>query len=250
MKLAVLMAAYNAAPYVGDALASLLQQRTAAKLQIIVVNDGSTDGTGDIVRAISAQAPEVNLVETANRGISAARNRALDEVSPDTELISMLDADDLSPAGRFARDIKHFTDDSQLGFHYGTTRMFRDISDDRLTPDTSTGKYVDLRGVQLGASLMRKSLADAVGRFDESFVQAEDTDFFFRMFQLRPRIRVVDDVCCYYRRHDRNITLQQDVSDRFYRRVIFNHIKRQKSGGAPVPDGFFDFRPFNSVDWL
>lgn len=58
MKLAVVMAAYNSAPHIGDALASLLRQRDAVDLDIIVVNDGSTDGTGDIVHRVAANSPK------------------------------------------------------------------------------------------------------------------------------------------------------------------------------------------------
>lgn len=250
MKLAVMMAAYNAAPFIEDALASLLRQRDAAQLDIIVVNDGSTDGTGDIVRRIAGEAAEVRLIETANAGVAAARNRALEAVAPGTDLVTSLDADDLSPPGRFARDIRHFATDPALDFHYGRTRMFKDIADDGLEPDLSSGRYVDYRGVQLGAALMRVSLARAIGPFDERLVQGEDTDYLFRMFQLRPTIKLDDAVCVYYRRHATNITHQIEISGSFYRRVILEHARRQRAGGAPVPPGFFEGRGIiEGLDW-
>ena len=241
--------AYNAAAYIADALASLLRQRDTARLDIIVVNDGSTDGTGEIVRNIAAEAPEIRLIETGNGGVAAARNRALEAVTPDTDLLTSLDADDLSPAGRFARDLAHFTSDPTLDFHYGRTRMFRDIAEDRLTPDVK-GRFVDVRGVQLGGALMRPALAARIGKFDERLVQGEDTDYFFRMFQLRPKIMLVGDICVYYRRHDNNITHQVEVSGSYYRRVILEHARRQRAGGAPVPEGFFEGRGIiEGLDW-
>jgi glycosyltransferase involved in cell wall biosynthesis len=248
VKIAVLMAAYNAAPYVGDALASLLQQRDAVALDVIVVNDGSTDSTGEIVRGIAARAPEVRYVETENRGISAARNRALVEVAPDTDLISVLDADDLSPAGRFARDVKQFEADPGLEFHFGRTRAFRDLGEDRLTPDTK-GRFVDIRNVQLGAMLMRLELARSIGKFDATLQQAEDTDYLFRMFQLRPKISIVDDICVYYRRHASNVTRDLKISERYHALAILEHAKRRRLGGAPVPPGFFDLQSFKDILW-
>jgi glycosyltransferase involved in cell wall biosynthesis len=249
VKIAVMIAAYNAAPFIGSALGSLLRQRDAAQLDIIVVDDGSTDGTGEIARKIAAEAPEVRVITTTNGGVAAARNRALDAVAPDTDLLNWLDADDLSPAGRFARDIRHFTDDPELDFHYGRMRMFRDAAPDGLSPDLN-GRYADLRGIQFGAALMRPRLAAAIGRYDDRLVQAEDTDFLFRMFQLRPKMLISDDICVYYRRHGGNITNRTTESSSYYRRVILAHARRLAAGGVAVPRGFFDARRvIEEIDW-
>ncbi len=239
MKIAVLVAAYNAAPYVGDALASLLRQRDAAQLDIIVVDDGSTDGTGDVVRRIAAEAGEIRLIATPNRGVAAARNEALTAVAPDTDLLTVLDADDLSPAGRLARDVACFAADPALDFLYGRMRIFRDLAPDRLAPDPA-GRYADVRGVQLGAALMRRTLAAAVGRFDEKLVQGEDTDFLLRLLQRHPKLLLTDEVCVYYRRHDSNITRDRAASAHYFRRAILAHARRQRAGGAPIPPKFFD----------
>lgn len=249
MKVAVIVAAYNAAPYVEDALASLLRQRDAAQFDIIVVNDGSTDGTGDVVRKVAAEASEVRLIETPNRGIAAARNRALDAVAPDVDLLTVLDADDLSPAGRFARDVAHFAADPALEFLYGHMRVFRDLSADRMTPDPE-GRFVDVRGIQLGAALMRRSLSAAVGRFDERLVQGEDTDFLLRLVELQPKTILTDDLCVYYRRHDGNITRDRAVAIRYFHRAVLEHARRQRAGAAPIPRGFFDgSKAVLGLDW-
>jgi glycosyltransferase involved in cell wall biosynthesis len=248
VKIAVIMAAYNAAPFIGDALASLLQQRGDAGLDIIVVDDGSTDGTGGIVRGIAGQAPEVRLFEAEHRGISAARNRALDAVSPDTDLVSVLDADDLSPAGRFKRDMRHFDNGSDLEFHYGRMRLFRDVGADGLAPDPA-GRFADLRAIQFGAALFRRSLVQRVGRFDESLEQGEDADYLFRLFHLQPRMMVVDDLCVYCRRHATNVTRNTESSMRSFARAVLRHARRQKDGGVQVPAGFFDARVLDGLEW-
>lgn len=248
MKIAVMIAAYNAAPYVGDALASLLRQRDAAQLDIIVVNDGSTDGTGDIVRTVAAEAPEVRLIETPNQGIPRTRNAALDALTPDTELVTWLDADDLSPAGRFARDIEHFAADPALEFLYGTTRIFRRTAVDPLQPDL-TDRYLDVRGIQFGAALLRKRTLDAVGRFDEALERGEDTDLLFRLFQLQPKIKVLDDICVYYRRHQTNVTNDRVGSNRYFVRALLDHIRRRRTGGISVPPGFFNCHAYREDGW-
>ncbi len=240
VKVAVMMAAYNAAPYVGDALASLLRQRDAARLDIIVVNDGSTDATGGIVRALARQAPEIRLLETPNQGVTRARNTALGALAPDTDLVTFLDADDLSPAGRLARDLPRFRDDPGLEVLYGTSRLFEQTGEDPFAPDPR-GRTMDIRGVQLAAGLYDYRLIRQVGRFDTSFAQAEDMDFMLRMFELAPRHAVTEEVCLYYRRHATNMTRQAATLRRDFSRALLQSVRRRRAnGGAPPPPGLFD----------
>jgi len=87
--ISVIVPAYNAAPYIGEAVRSVLAQ-TCPDLELIVVNDGSTDDTGDVVRSITD--PRVLVIDRTNGGVSAARNTGLD--SARGSFISFLDADD------------------------------------------------------------------------------------------------------------------------------------------------------------
>ncbi|MEQ1769118.1 MAG: glycosyltransferase [Devosia sp.] len=249
IKVAVTMPAFNAAKYIEDALASLLRQRADAKLDIIVVDDGSTDGTPDVVRRLGAQAPEIRLVERANGGVAAARNSALAAITPDTDLVTALDADDLSPPGRFDRDIAHFTADPDLDVLYASMRAFRGPAHDQLQP-VADSEQIDLRGVQLGALMMRRVLAERIGPFDETLRQCEDVDYFFRMFQLAPKTKLSDEISVYYRRHEGNITRDRQTAVAAFRQSAMRHAVRVRKGGAPVPPGFFDPRAFSAlVEW-
>jgi glycosyltransferase involved in cell wall biosynthesis len=240
VKIAILIAAYNAAPFIGDALASLLRQRDAAELDIIVVDDGSTDGTGAILARVASEAPEVRIATTPNRGIARTRNELLRMLAPDTDLVTLLDADDLSPAGRLARDLERFAEDPGLDLTYGTARLFRLVGEDPLAPDPD-GPMLDVRGVVLGCGLFRHSLIRRVGSFDESFEQGEDMDFLFRVFELEPRYRLLDDICYYYRRHGNNTTLDRAGSRRGAARAMMRAIQRRRDHGAPLmPPGIFD----------
>jgi glycosyltransferase involved in cell wall biosynthesis len=70
------MPAYNVEPYIGEALRSALAQ-TFIDLEVIVVDDGSTDGTADVAAGVAAADPRVRLVRQENRGLAGARNTAL-----------------------------------------------------------------------------------------------------------------------------------------------------------------------------
>ena len=87
----VILPAYNAAPYLPRCLDSLLAQ-TADSFELIVIDDGSTDGTGDICDAWAARDARIRVIHTENRGVSAARNRGLGEATG--EFILFCDADD------------------------------------------------------------------------------------------------------------------------------------------------------------
>jgi glycosyltransferase involved in cell wall biosynthesis len=88
-KVTVLMPAYNAAAFIGDAIRSVLAQ-TFTDFELLIIDDGSADNTGEIVR--SFQDPRVRLITQTNQGISAALNRGLSESR--SEYIARFDADD------------------------------------------------------------------------------------------------------------------------------------------------------------
>ena len=88
----VIMPAYNVAPYVGDALRSALAQ-TFTDLEVLVVDDGSTDATADVVAGIAARDPRVRLIRQPNRGLAGARNTGLRSARGD--VFALLDSDDL-----------------------------------------------------------------------------------------------------------------------------------------------------------
>jgi glycosyltransferase involved in cell wall biosynthesis len=89
-KITVLMPAYNAAKYIGEAIASVLEQ-TFTDFELLIINDGSTDRTADIVRSFSD--PRIVLVSQANKGVAAALNRGLTYAQ--APYIARFDADDV-----------------------------------------------------------------------------------------------------------------------------------------------------------
>src|SRR5688572_26884712 len=230
MKIGVLMTAYNAAPYIRQALESILRQRSSEfDFDIVIVNDGSTDETADIVRGIGA--PEIRLIETPNQGVTKARNVALNNIADDVELLTSLDADDLFPAERFARDVRNFVADSALDLLYGYALHFRDTAADGLSPAEGSRTQM-IRSINLGCGLYRRDFVSLVGTFDETLVQAEDTDWILRMFERGPRYKLIDDVCLYYRRHDGNMTRNPAVVRRHFARALMKSMQRRRISGG------------------
>jgi glycosyltransferase involved in cell wall biosynthesis len=90
MRIGIVVPAYNAAPWIGDAIASVIAQ-TFRAWRMVVVDDGSTDLTGDVAGSFGD--PRVQLVRQPNAGVSIARNRGLAELY-DAAALLILDADD------------------------------------------------------------------------------------------------------------------------------------------------------------
>lgn len=113
-KISVVISLYNKAPHIRRAIESV-QEQTVPPEEIIVVDDGSTDGGGDL--AASLQVPGLRLIRQKNRGESAARNRGIDEAQH--ELIAFLDGDD-SWKPQFLEVIHRLRDRYPEAAAYGT----------------------------------------------------------------------------------------------------------------------------------
>lgn len=98
----VILPAYNAGPYLRRAVESVLAQEGGATIEILVVDDGSTDGTGERLRALTEEFPAIRpFWNGTNRGVSFSRNRALEAARG--EWFALLDADDAFEPGRVQR---------------------------------------------------------------------------------------------------------------------------------------------------
>lgn len=234
------MAVRDQAPFVGQALNSVLRQRDAAELDVIVADDGSTDGTGNVVERLAESNPEIRLVTIAKSGIAPARNRCLGELAADTDFVTFLDADDLSPDGHYARALARFARRPELDLVYGTTRWFKQLDEERLEPKRGR-PWIDVRVVQLAAGVYRAAMVARVGTFDEDFAQAEDMDFVLRMLETVPNYEIMKEIAVYYRRHAGNTTHDQPELRRGFARALLKSAKRRRHlGDFAYPSELFD----------
>lgn len=100
-RVTVVVPVYEVEEYLGDCLASIAAQTAIDDLRVVIVDDGSTDRSGEIADEFAQQHPDrVLVIHQDNRGLGAARNRGLDAV--DTEFVAFLDSDDLLPVDAVA----------------------------------------------------------------------------------------------------------------------------------------------------
>jgi glycosyltransferase involved in cell wall biosynthesis len=247
MRLSVIMPIHNREFFVKAALRSLLGQRDAADLDIIVIDDGSTDGSAEAVRSMMAETGCIRLFRQENTGVTRARNSGLRQLRPETELVSFLDSDDVSPAGRFKADVALFQKDSRLELTYSRIMLVDSLDDETLQP-AADSNTITLRGIHLSASIFSRRLIDRIGVFDEDFVQAEDTDYLLRSFEIGPRYLLPDTLALYYRRHAGNMTRQADVQSREFMRAVYKSMKRRRANPSLKPiEGIFELKKL--ADW-
>jgi len=113
-----LVPAYNAAPFIDEALRSALaQDYPPERLDVVVVDDGSTDETAAVVEGLAAEAPgRIRLVRQENRGLVGAVNRAAEEARG--ELLALLDADDAWPPGKTVAQVELLAQRPEVGLVY------------------------------------------------------------------------------------------------------------------------------------
>lgn len=101
-RLTVVVPLYNVEEYLGACLDSLAGQ-TMADLEVVMVDDGSTDGSADVALEFSRSDPRFRLIRQENAGLGAARNAGVSQAHPDAEFLAFVDSDDVVPQGAFAR---------------------------------------------------------------------------------------------------------------------------------------------------
>ncbi|QZK89621.1 glycosyltransferase [Flavobacterium sp. CHNK8] len=194
--ISIIIPVYNAALYVEKAIFSALQQPEV--LEVLVVNDGSTDGSDEILQSIASTTTRVTLLfhpQRINKGRSASRNLGLQHARG--TYIAFLDADDYYLENRFSGDLPIF--ESQLdcdgvynaiGVHFYRDATLEQQQELALYTITERIKPQDLfENLLLGGKghfsidglTLKRSLIDKVGFFNTHLVVGEDTDYMWRM---------------------------------------------------------------------
>jgi len=203
-KVSVITCAYNAAPWIAQTLESVFSQ-TYTDYEMIVVDDGSTDGTAEIVRRYGER---VRLISQSNRGTGAARNTAI--ASSRGELIVNLDADDLWFASALAALVPAF-DDPAVGIACTDVLLWDEKtpwnrcprhSEYYRPPNADPATWSQLMHenyIPVVTLMIRRSLIERLGGFDESLPLANDYDMVLRAALAGAKIRCLDGVHGVYR---------------------------------------------------
>ncbi len=200
-KVSIIMPTYNAEEFIGDAIRSVLAQ-DHSNWELIVVNDGSTDGTGHVIS--SFQDPRIRVVDQENKGIGGARNAALRLISGD--FLVTLDSDDVLPPRSLSKRLKALHENPSMSFVDGTVRVM-----DRTLEKVLRMHQPSFRGEPIselvrltgrcffGPSWMIRLSSDMVLCFEEKITHAEDLLFYITLAKGRKYGYIQDEVLIYRR---------------------------------------------------
>jgi len=212
-RVSVILPAYNAAAYVGEAIDSILAQ-TFGDFELLVIDDGSSDDTLAIVSGF--QDPRLKVLRNErNLGLVAALNRGIAESQ--SEFIARMDADDISLPDRLARQIEFLACQPRLGVISCSYEDFNEIQGTLGTvalPESDTGIRHDLYCKSHcfchPAVVMRREALEDVGTYRAEWFPAEDRELWLRMLE-RWQGANVSQVLHRMRRHPRSITSQNPL---------------------------------------
>ena len=185
MDVSVIIPVYNGERTISRCLDSVFAQE-GCSFEVIVVNDGSTDGTQDLLESYKKTVGDVlKIVCQDNRGAAAARNSGISIAAG--RYISFLDADDEFLPGRLFTYVKYIETRPSVGVVYSEPLVIRDgltfpFYKGRQMPQGDIFKYLSMRlFIILSTVMCRTSCLKRVGGFDDQFTILEDYDLFLRL---------------------------------------------------------------------
>lgn len=181
----IVMPVYRRPDVVGAAIASVRAQEHA-NWELVVVDDGSGDGTVDVVRSLASDEPRIRLIERENGGAGAARNTGLAAVRGD--FVAFLDADNTWRPGHLSAALAALLESDGPGVHTAVRMVGANNADDSTAPvetfrgedgsldDLLAGNFIDLNVL-----VVRRDVAAAVGPFDETLRRWIDWEWLLRI---------------------------------------------------------------------
>lgn len=235
MPISVIVPVYNSERFLAEAIQSVLNQ-TLPPDEIIVVNDGSTDGTATLIERLGAR---IRPIHQPNAGPAAARNTGLRAAQGN--LVAFLDSDDWWPVDSLRLRAACLSQRPDLSGVVGATQL---VLSTAFGPKTWG---VPQPTLNLGVTLIRRAAFDLVGDFDEDFAYAEDADWLLRAREAGLRFGMQRAVVLMSRRHDANMTNQREPAGHYLAQALRQSLSRRRrrsaegKEGRGVPTNLHDF---------
>jgi glycosyltransferase involved in cell wall biosynthesis len=202
----VIIPTYNYGALIGETLTSL-QRQTLTDWECIVIDDGSTDDTAEVLARFAESDPRIRYLLQENQRQAVAKNTGLAHAKG--KYVQFLDADDLVEPRKLERQVAYLEEHPEVDIVYGSVRYFRtnnpnerlySMGGDNLPglPQVSGGDMEVLKALVranimvINSPLIRRSIAELVGPFDVRLPPAEDWDYWLRCALAAARFQFVD----------------------------------------------------------
>ncbi|BBK34674.1 glycosyl transferase family 2 [Stella humosa] len=220
---------YNGATHLPGAI-EMIEAEGLGGVEIVVVDDGSTDATPDLCEGLAA-AGRIITTRTVNRGPGAARNTGVGLAH--APIIGFLDVDDRWPDGRLDWMLRYMVDRPAVEGVMGQIQ-YAYTSPEAVIAWAPVGQPEGaFFAPHLGAALFRRSLWDRMGGFAEELRYGEDVDWYFRVLESEPALHVLRRLVLLYRMHDGNMTRDRVTLRQAFVTCISRSLARRKRRSNP-----------------
>jgi glycosyltransferase involved in cell wall biosynthesis len=236
----VVMTVHNNAPYLPEALASIRAQ-TLADWEMCVSDDGSTDGSGDILLQFARDNPgRVTVIQKGKRGLVPSVNDALAHARG--EFIARMDGDDIALPDRFERQVAFLRANPDVVIVGAQVQLIDPFG----VPLERAAHATDHAGIDrelmLGrgwgivqpVSMIRRSAIETVGPYKEEYDTVEDLDLFLRLAEVG-RVANLPDVLLKYRKHPTSVNARRAAHQKVVGKQVLEDACRRR--GLPMPTG-------------
>lgn len=207
LSISVVLAVWNGERYLAEAIESVLKQ-DAGGMEVIVVDDGSTDGTPGILSKLESDA-RIRVLRQSNQGLVAALNAGI-QLSRG-EYIARIDADDVCMPGRLSAQRSFLERHPEVLAVGGAIELIDEYGRPKGRRNYPVGQVAATRGMLKGCTLahpavmMRRKAVLEAGGYRACFKHAEDYDLWLRLIE-RGRVDNLDDIVIKYRVHADSVT--------------------------------------------
>jgi glycosyltransferase involved in cell wall biosynthesis len=217
----VIIPVYNGERYLAEALRSVADQ-DYEPVEIIVVDDGSTDRTADVVKSFK----EARYLYQPNQGHAAAKNTGI--AAARGEFVAFLDADDVWLKGKLTAQINFMIEHREVGYTIVRQRFFLEPGA-APPPGRMQNLFEGDHPAYVPSSLAaRRSVFDLVGGFDPKFTSGNDTDWFFRASEAGINKAIIEEVLLLRRFHHSNQTRDLQLVKTDMMRILKASIDRRR----------------------
>ena len=218
----VVIPVFNSERFLREAVQSVLDQKYSP-VEIIIVDDGSTDGTATVARSLGET---VRYLHQTNQGPAAARNRGIEHAQG--SLIAFADADDLWPSKKLELQLPYLINDPAIEIVMGRIQQVRLLK--TVNGQTQAEEFDEPAfSVNLGSAVIRESVFERVGLFDETMRYSEDVDWFMRAREAGAAIVTIDAVTLLYRQHEDNMTRGKSTTELNVLKALKRSLDRRRA---------------------
>ncbi len=240
----VVIPAFQAAEFIGQAIESVLEQ-SYPEHEIIVVNDGSTDDTEAVVRRYDGR---VRYIEQENGGPAVARNTGI--AAARGEMLAFLDSDDWWAPNRLERCVEELLAQPEIdvvstdaflvdGDTATTKRWYGDLGNYEFPPpDRQLAAMIDCN-FMFTSTLMARTLLARVGGFDPAYLGTEDYDLWIRMLRAGARFALIREPLSYYRVRSESLSQNRVRQWAQHLSVLERHLPELWPEGIRAPAGLY-----------